>query len=100
MNITAKEHAVLQAILRNDYTRFNGSVPDADYVFDEGHFEVWSDCIHLCDGSKDLGLPKGRALSAVVSSLAQKGLISSDGECVILRKAGFDAAMDAIRPAL
>lgn len=89
---TELQTRVLRAVLRNDYGAFNGGVPDADYVFKEEHFQVWSECV---DCTRATGLPTGRSLSATIGSCVANGLLKSDGECVWLTKAGFDIAREA-----
>ncbi len=90
MNLTAKEDAVLKAVLQNEYTRFNGSLPTEGYAFDCFDFQVWVDCI--ADSSM-----RGKTLSGTISSLSKKGLVVCDGECVTLTRLGFDRAFSIAR---
>lgn len=91
MNITDNEAKVLKAVLTNDFTMSNGRVPDKF----EGSDWIWSDCIN--DTRFPSGI-EGKALSGVVSSLCQKGLLQTDGNsgrdaCVSLTEAGYAAAV-------
>ncbi len=90
MNLTANEDAVLVAILRSEYTAFNGANVYHGYEFNCDDFQVWSDCIECPYGSH--GAPRGKSLSGTISSLSKKGMIVSDGECVMLTRQGFDRA--------
>lgn len=63
MNLTENEIAVLMAIYANN---FHGD-PDGP---------IWADCIN--DSALPSGL-EGKALAAVCSNLAQKGLITTEG---------------------
>lgn len=66
MNLTGNELDVLiNGILKADHRDLNG--PRAD---------VWVDCI------EDMCSVSGKTLSGVVSSLAKKGLIITDGETI------------------
>jgi hypothetical protein len=96
MQLTEKEGLVLLSIYRNDYTAFNGGHPKAGYVFNADDWQVWSADI---DASPVKNLPKGRALSALVSSLVQKGAVTTNDECVVLTQAGYDAAVALEAPA-
>lgn len=77
------------SILKNDYGAYNGGKTPKDYIFDEFDFQVWSDCL---DCSSVKGLPSGRALSGLVSSAKQAGLVGSGGEVVYLTKSGWELA--------
>jgi hypothetical protein len=86
---TQKERAVLRAILTNFYTSANGRVPASFDAFDSC---VWANAIN--DANEPSGI-EGRALSGVVASLVAKKLARSDGECVSLTKAGYEACTRA-----
>lgn len=63
---TELELVVIRGIARNDF--MYGELPiDKD---------VWSDCL---DCTSEPGMPKGKRLSGVMSSLCQKGFAQSDG---------------------
>ena len=86
MTLTDKEKAVLDNILHNDF----GAKPNywaAEYKFNPGDFQVWSDCIG--DSNSRYRVPTGKALSGTVASLVKKGLLTSDSECVAFTEAGF-----------
>lgn len=74
--ITEKEFTVLQAIAQNIMGNSQGDLPDNA---DETGTLVWtlSDDFYtqLLDGQT---MPKGKALSGVISSLTQKGLVETD----------------------
>jgi hypothetical protein len=87
MTVTTNEAKVLKSILTNDFTMSNGRIPEKF----EGTDWIWSDCIN--DSRYPSGI-NGKALSGVVSSLCQKNLIQSDGECITLTEAGYNAAKE------
>jgi hypothetical protein len=81
MNVTSKELAVLNALRTNEFG-------DGE----EGAW-VWANCINCA--SKPSGL-EGKALSAVVGSLYEKGLAEPDGNtgrdaCIRLTEEGIKA---------
>jgi hypothetical protein len=81
-----------KAIFANDYNAFNGR-PPSGVEFVQSNFQVWSDCLDCT--SERVNLPSGKALSGLVSSAVQAGLVGSDGEAVWLTRAGFDVASGA-----
>lgn len=85
--LTEKQNIVLQAVRFNQYGAFNGAknLP-VDYTFNAGDWAVWSNAL---DCSTVAGVPTGKALSGVVSTLVQAKLLWSDGECVGFTAAGF-----------
>jgi hypothetical protein len=96
--MTANQTALLHAILTNDFTAFNGGLPgtpDAPYTFDSSDWAIWSNSIDCCLAQVAAKLPKGRALSATVSTLVRAGLLTSDGECICFTAAGYKAARDS-----
>jgi hypothetical protein len=79
---------VLKSLRFNDFGTFNGAKTlPTDFTFNPDDWAVWSDCINC---SLVPGVPTGKALGALVSTLKQAGLVWSDSECVGLTKAGFD----------
>lgn len=89
MHITSNEMKVLRTVCRNDFTGANGALPKN---YSEASDWIWSDCIN--ESRFPSGI-EGRALSGVVSSLCQKGLLQIDGNsgrdaCVRLTEQGFN----------
>ncbi len=80
--ITDNEKRVLRAILTNC---FHDGTQGEDKITNP----VWSNCIN--DADEPSGL-EGKSLSGVCGSLAQKGMIGTNDECIWLTKAGYDAA--------
>lgn len=93
MQITTSEHSVLRALLTNDFTAFNGGIP-ARYGM-ALDWAVWTADIN---SAAEPSTVEGRALSGVVSSLVQKGLVSSEGggknACTRLTEEGFKVAVE------
>lgn len=101
MNITEGELTVLHAILTNDFTAFNGGLPgtpEQPYTFDDGDWQVWTDCIDCCLGAVASKLPKGKAFSATCSSLVRKGLIGvgkqGKDSCLWFTEEGYKVARE------
>jgi hypothetical protein len=92
--MTNLQTIVLNSILRNDFTQFNGGLPGEGYAFNQQDFLVWTDCIDNSPAGNDV--PKGKALSGVLSSLHQAGLVNSDDECTSLTAKGFDAFLETL----
>lgn len=92
--MTENEGWVLLAILRNDFTAFNGGNPPEPYTFRDTDWAVWSDCVTSCDPEIAAKLPAGRGLGGTLGSLTKRGLINSDGECVYFTEAGYNAARE------
>lgn len=88
---TKGQQDLCRAILRNCFTAFNYAKPPEGYIFCDSDFTVWSDSIH--DHRADVQLPKGRALSGLIGSAVQAGLITSNGENIQLKQAGYDLAI-------
>ena len=76
MNITSNELKVLQSIATNFFGQQVGD-------------PVWADCIN--DSHKPSRI-EGKALSGVCASLAKKGLIETDGDCVCITEKGVELA--------
>lgn len=76
MKITENEFTVLQAIAQNIMGNASGDIPENA---DEAGTLIWtlSDDFYtqLLEGQT---MPKGKALSGVISSLTQKGLVQTD----------------------
>jgi hypothetical protein len=89
MTLTANEEAVLDNVLKNHFVSARWKW-NLDYRFNQDDFQVWCDCIS--DSDSEYQAPKGKVLSGTVSSLVKKGLLISDGECVILTEEGFRKA--------
>lgn len=90
--VTNNERSVLRAILTNDYAAGNGAIPETFVRRDW----VWSNCV---DCARETPLVEGKALSGVCGSLAQKGLVETDGNtgreaCICLTEEGYRVAME------
>ena len=85
---TQNQVDLCKSILLNDYGAWGGSAQPADYVFNRHDFVVWSDCLDC----SEIKLPTGKALSGLVSSAVQAGLVYSSGETVCLTEAGYNLA--------
>lgn len=85
-SVTHAEMLVLKAVFFNHFSPSNGQGKETD--IDEA---IWSDCIN--DSAKPSGI-EGKALSALVSTLCQKGFMRSSGSgqdrCVSVTRAGYD----------
>lgn len=82
--VTQNEYKVLRAILRNNFHNMSGAWTIGS--------EIWSDCIN--DSQEPSGI-EGKTLSAVVSSLSQKGLVKKFGpDVVALTAEGYNIAVD------
>lgn len=84
--VTASELLVLKAVFYNYFSPSNGRGLETDI-----DAQIWSDCIN--DSAKPSGI-EGKALSALVSTLSQKGFLWSAGSgrdrCVGVSRAGYD----------
>ena len=79
VDVTDKELRVLKAIRGNNFHNDHLTLINP----------VWADCIH---DSKEPSGVTGKAFSGVVASLAKKGLIGTDGECISLTAVGEEVA--------
>jgi hypothetical protein len=85
-DISKDEFKVLRAILTNEFH----DVPLGEARIGSS---VW--CASLDEASEPCGVKDGKILSALVSTLAHKKLVVSDGETIALTQAGYAAAIAA-----
>lgn len=85
-DISKDEFKVLRAILTNELH----DVPLGEARIGS---DVW--CASLDAAAEPCGVKDGKILSALVSSLAHKKLVVSDGETIALTQAGYVAAAAA-----
>lgn len=85
-DISKDEFKVLRAILTNEFH---------DMPLGEARIgsAVW--CASLDEAAEPCGIKDGKILSAIVSTLAHKKLVVSDGETIALTQAGYAAATAA-----
>jgi hypothetical protein len=76
--LTKLERIVMEAILNSEFQEGK----DEDMVIG---WDVWVDCLY--DLPQDIGLTK----SGAFGSLTKKGFINTNGECVHITQAGWDA---------
>jgi len=87
--VTENEKAVLKNIMINEYNSWNWSEPPRDAT----RISTWVDCLDM--GKEKI--PSGKALSGVVSSLSQKGLVWTDGEAIELTDEGIEMYWNYIK---
>jgi hypothetical protein len=85
-DVTPDEHKVLRAILTNDFH---------DAPLGEARIGSAVFCESIDAAAEPSGFEDGKILSALVSSLVHKKLVTSDGESIALTAAGYAAAMKA-----
>lgn len=85
-DISQDEFKVLRAILTNEFH-------DAPLGRERIDSSVW--CASLDEAAEPCGVKDGKILSAIVSALAHKKLVVSDGETIALTEAGYAAATAA-----
>jgi hypothetical protein len=86
-DVSRDEFKVLRAILTNE---FHSAPP--------GHARIGSAvfCESLEAAGEPCGIANRNMLSAVISSLAQRKLVVTDGETIALTAEGYGAATDAM----
>jgi hypothetical protein len=82
-DVSENERKILRAILTNDLH---------EAPLGEGRIgaSVW--CESLNDAGEPSGITDGKLLSALISLLAQKKLVKTDGETIELTQAGYGVA--------
>lgn len=84
--VSPDEFKVLRAILTNEFhSEPQGAARIGSAIF----------CESIDAAEEPCGFTDGKILSALVSSLARKALVSLDGEMIALTEAGYTAARAA-----
>jgi len=84
--LTNDERKLLRAILTNE-------LHEAPLGEARIGSSIW--CESINDAAEPTGIKDGKILSVIVSRLAQKKLVISDGETIELTRAGYEAAVAA-----